>query len=240
MIQQETAFANTSDKFFRALEELEAAKLLRQSNIRKGCGLSAYETFKFLLLLSFSHMNLFRYLSSAHAEQAGAKKNTFYRFMNNTSFHWRRFLLLLSARVISVLVKLTRRGRVHALVLDDSVIPRQRSKSVELMAKVYDHTIGRCVRGYNLLALGWTDSFSFIPVAFNLLSSPNEENRCQEAREGIDRRTIGYKTRVESMLHKPEAAFRLVCSALEAGIQAEYYSGYKKSRRSSSAFFDVI
>ena len=110
------------------MKELKVSELLRRANIRKGCGVSVYETFKFLLLLSFSHMNLFRYLASAHAEQAGASKNTFYRFMNNTSFNWRKFLLLLSARVISIIAKLTRKGRVHALVLDDSVIPRNRSK----------------------------------------------------------------------------------------------------------------
>ena len=222
MLQQNHAVANTSAKFFRAMKELKVSELLRRANIRKGCGVSVYETFKFLLLLSFSHMNLFRYLASAHAEQAGASKNTFYRFMNNTSFNWRKFLLLLSARVISIIAKLTRKGRVHALVLDDSVIPRNRSKSVELLARVFDHTVGHCVRGYNLLTLGWTDSFSFIPVAFNLLTSPNEKNRCQGANEGIDHRTVGYKTRMESMLHKPEAAFRLVKSALAADIRAEY------------------
>ena len=222
MLQQNYAFENTSNRFFYAMKELKVAPMLRQSNIRKGCGVSAYETFKFLLLLSFSHMNLFRFLASAHAEQAGASKNTFYRFMNNTSFNWHRFLLLLSSRVTSLIYKLTRQGRVHALVLDDSTIPRNRSKSVELLARVFDHTVGHCLRGYNLLTLGWTDGFSFIPVAFNLLSSPNEENRYKEAAEGIDHRTVGYKTRMESMLHKPEAAFRLVQRALKAGIQAEY------------------
>ena len=222
MLQQNHAYGNTSNRFFHAVQELKIASLLRQSNIRKGCGVSAYETFKFLLLLSFIHMNLFRFLASAHAEQAGASKNTFYRFMNNTSFNWHRFLLLLSSRVISVMSRLTRKGRVRTLALDDSPVPRNRSKSVELLARVFDHTVGHCIRGYNLLTLGWTDGFSFVPVAFNLLSSPNEENRYQEAVEGIDHRTVGYKTRMESMLHKPEAAFRLVQGALAAGIQAEY------------------
>ena len=222
MLQQNITNGNTSARFFHVMQELKVAELLRRANIRKGCGVSAYEAFRFLLLLSFSHLNLFRYLASAHAEQAGASKNTFYRFMNNTSFNWRRFLLLLSVRVTSAMSRLTRKGRIHSLVLDDSPVPRNRSKSVELLARVFDHTVGHCIRGYNLLALGWTDGFSFIPVAFNLLTSPNKDNRYQEAKDGIDHRTVGYKTRMESMLHKPEAAFRLVQSALAAGIRAEY------------------
>lgn len=222
MLQQNITNGNTSARFFHVMQELKVAELLRRANIRKGCGVSAYEAFRFLLLLSFSHLNLFRYLASAHAEQAGASKNTFYRFMNNTSFNWRRFLLLLSVRVTSAMSRLTRKGRIRSLVLDDSPVPRNRSKSVELLARVFDHTVGHCIRGYNLLALGWTDGFSFIPVAFNLLTSPNKDNRYQEAKDGIDHRTVGYKTRMESMLHKPEAAFRLVQSALAAGIRAEY------------------
>ena len=222
MLQQETAFGKTSQKFLSVMQELKFSDMLKKANIRKGSGVSVYEIFKFLLLLTFRGENLYRFLDSPHSELAGASKNTFYRFMDNASFNWGRFLLLLSARVIAAISRLTRHGRVHALVLDDSVIPRNRSKRVELLAKVFDHTIGKCVRGFNLLALGWTDSFSFIPVAFNLLSSPNGENRYQEADGSLDHRSNGYKTRMASMMHKPEAALKLIKDALAAGIEAEY------------------
>ena len=65
------------------------------------------------------------------------------------------------------------------LVLDDSVLRRNRSKAVELLAKVYDHVFHEFVRGFNLLALGWSDGFSFIPVSFVLLSSAKLRNRYQ-------------------------------------------------------------
>ncbi|MDE7182938.1 MAG: hypothetical protein K2O40_00385 [Lachnospiraceae bacterium] len=66
-------------------------------------------------------------------------KNTYYRFLNDTSFNWARFLLFLSAKVTSASRKLTRRGRVRVFILDDSIISRNRSKAVELLAKVYGH-----------------------------------------------------------------------------------------------------
>ena len=75
---------------------------------------------------------------------------------------------------------LTDRSRFKALVLDDSVIERSRSKAVELLAFVFDHVIGKSVRGFNLLTLGWTDGFSFIPVAFNMLSSAKQEMDTKE------------------------------------------------------------
>ena len=73
-----------------------------------------------------------------------------------------------------------------------------------------------------MLALGWTDGFSFVPVAFNLLSSAKKQNRYQEAEQGIDHRTNGWMARMGSMLQKPEAALLMVQRALDAGIEADY------------------
>ena len=64
-----------------------------------------------------------------------------------------------------------------------------RRKAVELLAFVFDHVIGKSVRGFNLLTLGWTDGFSFIPVAFNMLSSAKQEKRFQGINPKIDKRT---------------------------------------------------
>ena len=75
---------------------------------------------------------------------------------------------------------LTDEKREKCFVLDDSVIERSRSKTVELLARVYDHVIGKTVRGFNLLTLGWTDHYSFIPVGFNMMSSAKEKHRITE------------------------------------------------------------
>ena len=101
---------------------------------------------------------------------------------------------------------LTDRSRFKALVLDDSVIERNRSKAVELLAFVFDHVIGKSVRGFNLLTLGWTDGFSFIPVVFNMLSSAKQEKRFQGINPKIDKCTNGYKARISATMHKPDAA----------------------------------
>ena len=68
-----------------------------------------------------------------------ASKSSYYRFLSNPSFNWKKFLLLLAIRITTALRKLTCKSRVTVLVLDDSVLRRNRSKAVELLAKVYDH-----------------------------------------------------------------------------------------------------
>lgn len=221
MINQNTGFENIQNQFSNAFKELQLGKLLRKANITKNCGIPAYEVFQFLLLLVFQGRNLFRFLNSRHREQA-VSKNTYYRFLNETSYNWKRFLLLLAARVITAFDRLTRRERVNVLILDDSVIRRNRSKKVELPARVYDHVEHRFQKGFSLLTLGWSDGYSFVPVGFNLLSSASERNRYQEISDSIDHRSNGYKTRRESLLTKPDAAILLIRRALNAGIDADY------------------
>ena len=221
MINQISQNENTQNQFSNAFKELQLGKLLRKANIRKNCGIPAYEVFQFLLLLVFQGKNLFRFLNSKRRDQA-VSKNTYYRFLNETSYNWKRFLLLLAARVITVFDALTRRERVKVLILDDSVIRRNRSKKVELLARVYDHVEHRFQKGFSLLTLGWSDGYSFVPVGFNLLSSASESNRYQEISDGIDHRSNGYKARKESLLTKPEAAILLIRRALNMGIRADY------------------
>ena len=221
MINHISQNENTKDDFSKAIKELQIGKLLRNSNISKNCGISAFEVFQFLLLLVFQGKNLFRFLNSKHKDQA-VSKNTYYRFLNETSYNWSKFLLLLAVKITTVFNSLTRPERVNVLILDDSVIKRNRSKSVELLARVYDHVEHKCQRGFTLLTLGWSDGYSFIPTGFNMLSSANKSNRYNEISDAIDHRSNGYKIRKESMMHKTDAAIRLIESALNAGIKAQY------------------
>ena len=221
MIYQNTEIENTQNRFSNAIKELQLGKLLRKANITKNCGVSAFEVFQFLLLLVFQGKNLFRFLNSKHKDQA-VSKNTYYRFLNETSYNWKKFLLLLAVKVTAAFDKLTRPERVKVLVLDDSVIKRNRSKKVELLAKVYDHVEHRFQKGFTLLTLGWSDGYSFVPLGFNMLSSASRSNRYQEMSSDIDCRSNGYKARKESMMAKTDAAILMIERALNAGIRADY------------------
>ena len=218
-------------RFMGAMKTLGIAALLWQNSIRKesrkhgsekdGSRRSAYELFKTLLLLVFQGENLYRFLSSDKGETT-CSKNSYYRFLEDCHANWNRFVMLLAVRVITYFSRLTRRERVKMLVLDDSVISRERSKKTELLSHVYDHVRGKTVKGFNLLALGWTDAFSFVPVGFRMLASANQEKRLNEANETIDKRSNGGRRRKEAVLHKPDAAISLIREALNAGITAQY------------------
>lgn len=227
----ENIFSQINVTFIDAVKELKISMLLHKCNIRKsyrrrsgedsGEKRSAFEIFQFLLLLAFQGCNLFRFLGSKKQDIA-CSKSTYNRFLNDTHYNWNRFVTLLAARVISYFDTLTKPTRFKALVLDDSVIGRKRSKKVELLAFIFDHVTGKKIKGFNLLTLGWTDAYSFVPVAFTMLSSANEKMRINELKDDIDKRTIGYKNRASALKKKPEAALNLIKQAINAGIDAGY------------------
>ena len=217
--------------FVNAIKAIGISGLLSQCGIRKDSRAiagesseskrSAFEIFQFLLLMIFQGCSLYRFLGSKRQDIA-CSKSTYHRFLGNEHYNWHRFITLLAAKVIGVFEKFTSEDRFSALVIDDSVIGRKRSKSVELLAFIFDHVINKSVKGFNLLTIGWTDGFSFIPVAFNMLSSAKQEKRFKEIDPKIDKRTNGYKARMSAIMRKPDAALQMIRSALDAGIHARY------------------
>ena len=221
MIHENHSSQQTKNIFLQAFSSLKLSQTLRQSGIRKSRGIPVMEVFKFLVLLVFQGKNLYRFLSSARSN-AKYSKNSVYRLLNKSTYNWRRFLHALAGKVIGFIVPLTRPERVKVLILDDTIVPRNRSKNVELLAKVHDHTSNRYKKGFTMLTLGWSDGYSFIPTDFAMLSSANKSNRYQEVNDSIDKRTNGFKRRIESMKKKSSVAVELIKNTLKQGIEASY------------------
>ncbi|NLB55377.1 MAG: transposase [Lentisphaerae bacterium] len=196
-----------SDRF---IKQAKIGTFLHQANIRKESGQSPLFLFGFIFSLVFQGKNLYRTLESKRIDNAPAK-DAVYRFLNRPTYNWRKFLITLSSFLIkTMLLPLTSEDRNRVLILDDSTYSRNRSKSVELLARVYDHSMNRYLKGFRMLTLGWSDGGTFMPLAFSLLSSDKEKNRYQELNQGIDKRTVGYRRRREAMQKSTETMFSLL------------------------------
>jgi hypothetical protein len=148
------------------------------------------------------------------------KKNTAYRFLNSKSFNWSRLLLLLVTIIIEGIHKLTSTDRVNVLIADDSLYDRGRSKKVELLSRVFDHTTHKFVKGFKMLTLGWSDGNTFLPVAFSLLSSRHEKKILHPMAQKIDKRSFGFKKRMEAIANTTETLCKLL--DLAKGLPAKY------------------
>jgi len=149
-------------------------------------------------------------------------KDTIYRFMKMVQINWMRFTTILASRIINnAILPLDSEDRANVLIIDDSMFERNRSKKVELLAKVYDHAKHKFLFGFRMLTLGWSDGSTFLPVNSILLSTEDKRNRINEAAKA-DKRTVGYKQRELSMEKGTSAMLTLLETAKKAAIPAKY------------------
>ncbi len=222
MLNQNDSFEKQEQDFFSSVfARLKVSKLLNDAGIKKATGYSVYMVFNMIFQLVFIGKNWDRFQNSNKSKSYPAK-DVVYRFLNSPNQAWRKFLHNLSLTIVKSFEKLTSSSRKKVFIIDDSVLSRNRSKKVELLAKVYDHTLNKFIKGHNMLALGWSDGYSFLPVDFSILSSPNYQNRCCEIDENVDKRSHGYKRRKEALMKKTDALVQLVENALNAGFTADY------------------
>ena len=125
-------------------KELNILKHLRNAGISKSLGFSCAYIFKLIFCLIFEHKNWFHMFESKKSLDIPGK-DTVYRFLNQSTFNWRRFLLSMTAGAITKVSKLTRHDRPKVFIIDDSAYDRNRSKHVELLARCFDHASQKCV-----------------------------------------------------------------------------------------------
>jgi hypothetical protein len=215
--QEAIRLHNKIDTFF---DNFTIGTLLNKSGIRKTRGISPVTLLKAIFILPFEGNNFFRGIVSDNRQEF--KKDAAYELLKAPRYNWRKLLLLLAVRIVCVLGLLTDKDRKKVLIIDDSTYDRSHSKFVELLARVYDHSDKRYLRGFKMLTVGWSDGASFLPLDFVLLSSEKEKNRLQGITKDIDRRTCGYRRRKEAMTKVTEQLDPMVRRVLAAGVDADY------------------
>ena len=214
---EEQRVTNRVDSFF---QQFKIGTLAHRCGIRKTKGVSPATLLLCIFSLPFLRLNLYRCFAANRISDFG--KDAAYEFLRSSRFSWRRFLLLLAARICAALQNLTSEDRETVLILDDSTVHRPRAKKVELLARVFDHTESRFLKGFRLLSLCWSDGGSLAPLDFALLSSAKESNRYQGVTKEIDKRSCGAKRRQEAICKATDLINPMLQRALSAGVQAKY------------------
>ena len=216
--QDDKQISTSVKRFF---SRFHVSSALKAANAYKKKGIPVMEVFQYLFLLIFSNRSMYMSLITGKNAPSFAK-DTVYRFMKMLQINWIRFTTILAARIIrDAVVPLDSEERVHVLTIDDSMVERNRSKKVELLAKVFDHAKRSYKFGFRMLTLGWSDGSTFLPVNSVLLSSENKKSRINDAAD-VDKRTAGYKRRQLSMEKGTIAMLTLLKEAKNAAIPAKY------------------
>jgi hypothetical protein len=200
--------------------DYQIGTLLNKSGIRKLRGVSPLTLFSVIFMLPFEGNNFYRGIVTNG--DLPFKKNAAYELLKNPRHNWRKFMLAVVVQVANYFSLLTSDTREKVLVFDDSTYDRSRSKVVELLAWVFDHNSGTSLKGFKMLTLGWSDGASFLPLDFILCSSAKAEKRVQDIKKELDKRTCGYKRRLEAITKSTKHLENMVKRALALGVKAEY------------------
>jgi hypothetical protein len=209
--------ANRIDNFFSSFN---IATILNRCRIRKAKGFAAKDIFFTLFAVSFFGKDFYHDVIDNKDIEFG--KDAVYDFLKRETFNWRKFILCLAVQIILFFEKLTSKQREKVLIVDDSTLERPRSKMVELLARVYDHADHRFLKGFRFLSVCWSDGASFLPLDFALLSSAKKKNRLQEVTKKMDKRSCGYKRRIEAQSKATDLLEPMIQRILSMGVRANY------------------
>ncbi len=202
------------------ISDFQIGTLLNKSGVRKIRGVSPLAIFSVIFMLPFEGNNFYRGIVTKPG--LPFKKTAAYELLKNPRYNWRTFLFTLATKVANFFYLLTSEQRENVLIFDDSTYDRSRSKAVELLSWVFDHNSGTSLKGFKMLTLGWSDGASFLPLDFVLCSSARAEKRIQGIKKALDKRTCGYKRRVEAISKSTEHLEHMIKRALSRGIEADY------------------
>jgi hypothetical protein len=205
------------DNFFN---RFSIASTMHQCGIRKRHGHSVRSLIKTIFTLPFVGKNFFRGI--VINEELPFSKDAAYELLKGCNSNWRRLLLLLGVRLYEFINRLTDEARESVLIVDDSTYDRSRSKKVELLCRVLDHSSGRFLKGFRMLTVCWSDGASCLPMDFALLSSADAKNRLCESHKSMDRRCCAWQRRKEATVKATRHLDEMVKRILSAGVQAKY------------------
>jgi len=213
---QSTKLCNKVKHFFKSFK---LAALANKSNIKKDAGISTMNILYRVFLTPFFHESLSGLWKEGFIpsplKQTG--KDTYYRFLSNHRFHWRKLLNLLAIKVIKTFNRFSI-WQERVLILDDSTLPK-RGRHIELVSWVFDSVLKKSTLGFKNLLLGWSDGFTFIPFDFSLIASSNQPNNLVK---DMDKRTIGAKRRKDALRSKMDMALEMINKAYSSGIDASF------------------
>ncbi len=149
--------------------KFKIGSMLNKSGITKTNGASPLELFTIVFNLAFIGKNFFEGIVRNKKITIG--KDAVYNFLNSSTYNWRRFTLLLCSHIYIIIKTLLDDSSEEILIIDDSTYDRSRSKKVELLSRVFDHSSHKYLKGFRMLTLGWSDGNSFPGIDFALLSS---------------------------------------------------------------------
>ncbi|MBF9019049.1 MULTISPECIES: transposase [unclassified Oceanispirochaeta] len=221
VIENQILENSTTTRIDKFMKENSIYRNLQKSGIIKVRGIPVFRILTLIFSLVFYGKNWYQF-KKVNREDTAEGKDAVYRLLNEPRFNWEKFLSLVTFSIVKKISRLTSDLREKVLIVDDSFFDRSKSKNVELLSRVHDHTDNKYKKGFSLLTLGWSDGFSFIPISFRLLSSRKEEKILVKPKDIEEKDSPGYLRRINATRSKVELLMEMVLEAKDKHLEFKY------------------
>jgi hypothetical protein len=174
------------DTVFVLLKSFDLLKLCLKSGIVKTKGYSAKEILIILFLFPFMLVDTIRSFILRGCPLTLAQKDTFYRFLNEEWFDWRKMLAVAAKKFRALTAASELTGAVTCGIIDDSLLEKSGEK-IEGIGKVFDHIKKRFVLGFRCLLYCCWDGKSIYPLDFSLHA---EKGKDQKRPYGLNKKKL--------------------------------------------------
>lgn len=209
-------------KIDRTFQSLKVKTLLCRANIKKKDGdHPAHLLFMLIILPLLKIQTVHSFCKKQWTQWSTSKKDTFYRFKQNTKYRWRIFMAHINHEIFRK-VKLAQIPQKDLnFVIDDTILQKV-GRKIENVSYIYDHNLGRSVLGFCIVTLGLFTGNAFYPLDFAYSFGQRRNPKSPEERIGDPRTSSGLRSYEAKHFTKLELALKMIESALNSGIIPGY------------------
>lgn len=211
-IHKVTPFLSEIKKFFKNSDMTDAMshisstlsdmKMTEKSVLgvesKRNCIYKLLGIFQCLLLFPcFSIKNVFSFKGSGLTQLMKARKDVFYRFLNDPDVDWRKAMWKITTQLwTKVIVRSDHHDEDVCLVLDDTDFNKT-GRSIEKVGRVHSHLEHKSVLGFKCLCMTVTDGISQMLLDFDLVGEKGKkENYGLSAKEQKKRHVTTHDSKV--------------------------------------------
>ena len=202
------------------LQEIQIIKILKQSNfVKRDVGHPPFQ-----ILLHFLYMLVMQKRQSSFIKQSDSAfgKDTYYRFIKDSRYNWRKLLLFSTTVLLQKIKPLYKYGEHRLLIIDDTVEPK-RGKLIEGSCKyVWSNKEHRSINAINIVSLNYADSHSTFQLDFAIKMNGSKRLDISEFTTKLHHRSNAYKRKSETIKGKNTLAIEMLERALDNGVEADY------------------
>jgi len=202
------------------LQEIKITKILKHSNfIKRDVGYPPFQ-----IILHFLYMLVMQKRQSSFIKQSDSAygKDTYYRFLKNSRYNWRKLLLLSSIALSQKIKSLHKQDEYRLLIIDDTVEPK-RGKFIEGSCKyIWSNKEHRSINALNIVSLNYADSYSTLQLDFSIKMNDSRRKDISEFTTKLHHRSNAHQRKSEIIKGKNTLAIEMLQRALDNGVEANY------------------